>query len=57
MIAAALLMKRHGSQPDTANVMSGDQQACFDAGMSDYIAKPIRPQNFDECVRKWTANT
>ena len=34
----------------TANVMEGEEQRCLDAGMDDYIAKPIDIQVFYACL-------
>ncbi len=37
----------------TANVMEGDRQRCIDAGMDDYIAKPIRRNDLNTTLKKW----
>jgi CheY-like chemotaxis protein/nitrogen-specific signal transduction histidine kinase len=36
----------------TANVMQEDRDACFAAGMDDYVAKPIRPEALAEALRQ-----
>jgi CheY-like chemotaxis protein len=41
----------------TANVMKGDQQACFDAGMDDYLAKPIDRSLLVKKCQYWLNNT
>lgn len=37
----------------TANAMVGDRERCIDAGMDDYIAKPVRKQDFLRMLEKY----
>jgi len=37
----------------TANAMSGDVEKCFDAGMDDYISKPIRRDRLVSVLNHW----
>jgi len=37
----------------TANAMQGDRERCMEAGMNDYISKPISPQTLADVLEKW----
>ena len=37
----------------TAHAMQGDRERCLDAGMDDYISKPVRPQELLEKLIDW----
>lgn len=40
----------------TANAMQGDRQICLDAGMDDYIPKPVRVELLIEALKKCQPN-
>lgn len=40
----------------TANALSGDREKCFEAGMSDYLPKPITKNSIISIMKKWLPN-
>jgi signal transduction histidine kinase/DNA-binding response OmpR family regulator len=40
----------------TANAMQGDREACLEAGMDDYISKPISPAAIADALERWLVN-
>ncbi|MBS0343889.1 MAG: response regulator, partial [Proteobacteria bacterium] len=41
----------------TANAMQGDREMCIEAGMDDYITKPIRVDRLVEALTRVPAHT
>ena len=41
----------------TAHAIKGDREKCLEAGMDDYLAKPIAPQQFEAKIRKWLGDS
>jgi len=39
----------------TAHAMTGDRENCIEAGMDDYVAKPIEPETLKRAVEKWAS--
>ncbi len=37
----------------TANAMQGDKEKCLEAGMDDYIGKPVRVEELQASLQKW----
>jgi PAS domain S-box-containing protein len=37
----------------TANVLKGDREVCLDAGMTDYIGKPVKLNDLQHIIQKW----
>jgi signal transduction histidine kinase/ActR/RegA family two-component response regulator len=37
----------------TANAMQGDREICMQAGMDDYLSKPVDPEDLKQILEKW----
>ncbi len=37
----------------TANALKGDQEKCLEAGMNDYLSKPLRVEDLDHSLKRW----
>jgi CheY-like chemotaxis protein len=40
----------------TAQVMQGDQERCLNAGMDDYISKPVKQEDFATALYRWVSD-
>jgi CheY-like chemotaxis protein len=61
--ATAEIRKREGSLSHTpiiamtADAMQGDRERCLQAGMDDYVAKPVNPEMLEVVLNRWLPQT
>jgi len=39
----------------TANAMQGDREICLNAGMDDFVSKPIKPEALEAALERWVS--
>jgi CheY-like chemotaxis protein len=61
--ATAAIRKMDGSLREipiiamTADAVNGSQERCFEAGMNDFVAKPVRLEDLRSTITTWLSPT